>query len=68
MEEFIGGFLLFLLALLLLVAMAASLVWAYHDAEKRGRPGCLVVLLLFLFSWPFSLLLWIVFRPDLKTE
>lgn len=45
--------------------MVISLVWAYNDAEKRGRQGCLVVILLFLFSWPFSLLLWIVFRPDL---
>ncbi|MGB2905492.1 MAG: hypothetical protein WBB73_00215 [Candidatus Aminicenantaceae bacterium] len=65
MAEFIGGIFLLFLGLILLGLMVISLVWAYNDAEKRGRQGCLVVILLFLFSWPFSLLLWIVFRPDL---
>jgi len=43
-----------------------SLIWAYKDAEKRGKPGWLVVLLLLFMNWPFSLLIWLVFRPDVK--
>lgn len=41
-----------------------SLIWCYGDAEKRGKPGCLVALLVALVSWPISLLVWIVFRPE----
>jgi drug/metabolite transporter (DMT)-like permease len=41
-----------------------SLVWVYSDAEKRGKPGCVVALLVFIRSWPFSLLFWILARPD----
>jgi hypothetical protein len=41
-----------------------SIIWAYGDAEARGKPGCLVALLVMLLSWPIGLILWIVFRPD----
>ncbi|NUM56972.1 MAG: hypothetical protein HUU46_25360 [Candidatus Hydrogenedentes bacterium] len=41
-----------------------SIVWAYGDAERRGKSGCLVALLVFLVSWPLGLILWIVFRPE----
>lgn len=41
-----------------------SLIWVYGDAEKRGKSGILVVLLVFLLNWPVSLLLWLVFRPE----
>ncbi len=41
-----------------------SLVWVHNDAEKRGKPGCLVAFLVFLISWPLSLLLWLLFRPE----
>jgi hypothetical protein len=40
-----------------------SLAWVYGDAERRGKSGCLVVLIIVLFGWPISLLLWVVFRP-----
>ena len=43
-----------------------SAVWAYGDAEARGKPGCLVALLVLLFSWPLGLLMWVVFRPEPK--
>ena len=41
-----------------------SLIWVYQDAEKRGKPAWLVVLLVFLLNWPISLLAWLVFRPE----
>lgn len=44
-----------------------SLVWVYGDAERRGKPGWLVVLMVFFVNWPTSLLIWLVFRPDEKT-
>ena len=42
-----------------------SLVWVYRDAEARGKPGWLVSLLVLFLKWPISLLLWVVFRPQL---
>ena len=43
-----------------------SLIWVYNDAIKRGKPGWPVVFLVFLLEWPISLLVWIVFRPEIK--
>ncbi len=43
-----------------------SLVWVHGDAIKRGKPGWAVVLLVLLLDWPVSLLVWLVFRPDIK--
>ncbi len=43
-----------------------SIVWAYGDAERRGKSGCLVALLVVLLSWPVGLIAWIVFRPEDK--
>jgi hypothetical protein len=40
-----------------------SLAWVYGDAERRGKSGCLVVLVILFFGWPLSLLLWLAFRP-----
>lgn len=40
-----------------------SLYWVYNDAERRGKSGCLVVLIIILFGWPVSFLLWFIFRP-----
>lgn len=40
-----------------------SLAWVYNDAERRGKSGCLVVLIISFFGWPISLLFWLVFRP-----
>ncbi len=68
-ERFILGFGLFWLfvGLLGLVLYVWSIIWAYRDAERRGKPGWLVALLVALLSWPVSLLVWIVFRPGLTT-
>ena len=45
-----------------------SLIWVYRDATRRGKPGWLCALLVFLFDWPISLLLWYVFRPALPAH
>lgn len=45
-----------------------SLVWVYGDAKRRGKPGWAVVLLVLFLEWPISLLVWLVFRPEVKAE
>ena len=66
MEEVLLFIILVPLGLLILGLLAGSLIWVYRDAEKRGKSGCLVALLVFLLEWPISLLVWVVFRPNLK--
>jgi len=48
----------------MLALLIWSLVWVYSDAERRGRSGCVIALLVFLVGWPLSLVLWTVARPD----
>ena len=61
-------FLIFIIPFILAIVglLIWSLVWVYGDAEKRGKPGWLVVLLVLFVNWPFSLLIWLVFRPEEK--
>lgn len=47
-----------------LVLYIWSVVWCYGDANARGKPGCLVAILVAFFSWPIGLLLWVIFRPE----
>ena len=54
----------FILAVLALLVW--SLIWVYQDAEKRGKPGWLVLLMVLFLNWPVSLLVWAVFRPEPK--
>jgi hypothetical protein len=68
MEELIWILFIIPLVLVLLGLLIWSLIWVYGDAKKRGKPGWAVVLLVLLLEWPISLLLWIVFRPDLKAD
>jgi hypothetical protein len=58
---------LFLIPLFLVIIglLVWSLVWVHGDALKRGKPGWAVVLLVLLLEWPISLLVWLVFRPDI---
>jgi len=53
-----------LLGLGLFIVYLWSIVWAYGDAEYRGKSGCLVALLVMLLSWPIGLIIWLVFRPE----
>ena len=49
-----------------------SIIWAYLDAQSRGKPGWALALLVALspmfalVGWPLSLLAWVVFRPEKK--
>ena len=65
METFFAGLgiLGIILALVVLVLYVWSIIWAYKDAELRGKPGWLVALLVALLSWPIGLLVWLLFRP-----
>lgn len=53
-----------LAALAVVALFVYSLIWAYADAEARGKPGWLVALMVLLLAWPGSLVLWMVVRPD----
>lgn len=55
---------LLVLGLAMFCVYVYSIFWAYADAEQRGKPGCLVALLVMFFSWPIGLIMWIVFRPE----
>jgi hypothetical protein len=68
MEEALLFIFLVPLGLIILGLLVWSIIWVYGDAEKRGKSGCLVALLVFLLEWPISLLVWLVFRPDLKSD
>lgn len=68
MEEILLVLLIVPVMLVILGLFVWSLVWVHGDAIKRGKPGWAVVLLVILLEWPISLLLWVVFRPDMKLE
>ena len=46
---------------------AFSLVWAYRDAESRGKSGLLVILMIALMGWLPGLLVWYLLRPQATT-
>jgi preprotein translocase subunit SecG len=66
----IGNFVVSLIgvivALFFLAVFVYSIVWAYGDAERRGKSGCLVALLVFLLTWPVGLIIWLLIRPEEK--
>jgi len=68
MNEFVLIFLIVPCILLILALLIWSLVWVYHDASRHGKLGWLVVLLVLLLDWPLSLLVWLVFRPEVKMK
>ncbi len=51
-------------AVLLLPAFIASIVWVWRDAERRGQPGFIVAVLVTFLFWPFSLIVWLLARPQ----
>jgi hypothetical protein len=59
----IGAIIGLCFSLPLLAVFVYSIVWAYNDAEKRGKSGCLVALLVFLLTWPVGLIIWLLIRP-----
>jgi hypothetical protein len=61
-----GTLALLCISLPLLAVFIWSIVWAYNDAESRGKSGCLVALLVFLLTWPVGLIIWLLIRPTEK--
>ncbi len=66
MNEFVFIFLLIPFILIVLGMLIWSLIWVHRDAELRGKQGWLVVLLVLFLDWPISLVVWMVFRPEVK--
>lgn len=59
--------LLFFTTLTLYAALVIfMLVWTYHDAESRGVRGLLVVIPAFMTGTILGVVLWLMFRPELK--
>jgi len=50
-----------LFTIIFLILWIGSLIWVYQDAEKRGKSGCIWLLLLW-FTWPFGLIAYLVVR------
>lgn len=55
-------------AVLLLAAFIASIAWVWRDAERRGQPGFIVAVLVAFLFWPFSLLVWLLARPQVGAK
>lgn len=68
MEVLFWLFIVIPFILVVLGLLIWSLIWVYRDAENRGKPGWVVLLMVLFLNWPFSLLIWLVFRPELKQE
>lgn len=52
-----------ILGAILCAAYLAIVVWAVADAERRGKSGCLVALLI-IATGPIGLIAWLLFRPE----
>ncbi|MDZ4859363.1 MAG: hypothetical protein SGI88_10310 [Candidatus Hydrogenedentes bacterium] len=51
-------------ALIYCVVYIASVIWAFVDAQNRGKSGCLVALLVLILVWPVGLVIWLLIRPE----
>jgi hypothetical protein len=56
---------LLIIAAILLPAFIASIAWVWRDAERRGQPGFIVAVLVAFLFWPFSLIVWLLARPQI---
>lgn len=67
MNELVVILLMLPLIVTVLALLIWSLIWVYRDAERRGKSGALAALTVFLLEWPISLLVWMLFRPEIKS-
>jgi len=69
MEDIFAGIGLIgiILGFALLVLYIWSVIWAYKDANRRGKSGWLVAIMVALLSWPVGLVVWLLFRPTAPT-
>ena len=51
-------------SLLIFIVYIGSVIWAFSDAQNRGKSGCLVALLVLLLVWPVGLVIWLLIRPN----
>lgn len=64
-ESLLGlGIVGIILALVVFIIYIWSIFWAYKDAERRGKPGWLVAIVVAFLAWPIGLILWLVVRPS----
>ncbi|NUM53893.1 MAG: hypothetical protein HUU46_09645 [Candidatus Hydrogenedentes bacterium] len=52
-----------LFSLIVFIVYIGSVIWAFSDAQQRGKSGCLVALLVLLLVWPVGLIIWLLIRP-----
>ena len=50
-----------LFSIIILILWIGSLIWVYQDAQKRGKTGCIWLLLLW-FTWPIGLIAYLMLR------
>ncbi len=51
----------------ILIALAVTVGVCAMDAKRRGKSPFLVALLV-IFFFPLGMLVWLIFRPELKDE
>ena len=52
-----------ILPLLILALYVGSILWAYRDAETRGKNGMPMAAFVALVPWPLGLVVWAFVRP-----
>lgn len=65
--EIAGSVVVAIVAVALCLLWIVSIVWAYHNAQSRGKSGCLVALLIIFLTWPVGFIAWLVFRPNCRS-
>jgi hypothetical protein len=53
-----------LVSLAVFIVYIGSVIWAFSDAQSRGKSGILVALLVLLLVWPVGLIIWLLIRPN----
>ena len=59
----LAGLLFLVIGLASVALYVGSIVWAYRDAERRGKSGPLIALLVALIAWPLGVVVWLLVRP-----
>ena len=60
----IKDFFPFVVILVIFALCLLILIWAFHDAESRGKSGLLVVIMVVLLGLVPGLLIWYILRPQ----
>jgi len=60
----ITGTIALLLSILYCLIYVGSVIWAFVDAQNRGKSGCLVAVLVLILPWPVGLIVWLLIRPS----